>query len=230
MTRVSVQFDSNNNLLEQSNRFIPCIYIKDNHIVNSGGIHDIRISLAESESHLLSGLDSVNIIWIQIDDEIQDWLVIREKLTLLLKKIFSIKREAVIGFASKTLLFPAFKEGHLSHEFLSGILIELKYFGIPWISVPLSYKHADIFLEKNFYFGGVSYSPFVAFKNAGFNIQVEILNNIHNLNNETIFKAIGTSDPAECYFNYISFFEEIDAIYFGEETGNYFQFYNKVHG
>jgi hypothetical protein len=123
-----------------------------------------------------------------------------------------------IGFSGLSFLLPGNKEGHLSVEFLDGILPKTIKEKGKWISVPLMPQFSQYYLSEKHYIQSKPYRVFDAFQELGYKIQGE-MNDLSN--NDELLDDLNGETVNEKYINFINLFPKIERIHLLQEGSIY---------
>ena len=191
-------------------------------IIAISDVNKIRLSHQEIRSgiNLLPPENHVDTLWLDLGNQpVIDWLKFKRLLNYFSRHIFPFLGQFKnIGFSGLSFLLPGNKEGHLSVEFLDGILPKTIKEKGKWISVPLMPQFSQYYLSEKHYIQSKPYRVFDAFQELGYKIQGE-MNDLSN--NDELLDDLNGETVNEKYINFINLFPKIERIHLLQEGSIY---------
>ena len=191
-------------------------------IIAISDVNKIRLSHQEicSGINLLSPENHVDTLWFDLGNQpVIDWLQFKRLLNYFFRHICPLLDQCTdIGFSGLSFLLPGNKEGHLSVEFLDGILPKTIKEKGKWISVPLTPQFSQYYLSEKHYIQSKPYRVFDSFHELGYKIQGEI-NDLSN--KDDLLDDLNGETDSEKYLNFINLFPKIERIHLLQEGSIY---------
>lgn len=180
-------------------------------------VNKIRLSCQEIRSgiELLSSKNHVDTVWLDLGNQpVIDWLRFKKLLVCFSRRIHPLLDQFNgMGFSGLTFLLPGNKEGHLSVEFLAGILPEILRRKGKWIGVPLTPLLSEYYLAEKHYIRSQPFKAFDAFVKLNFKIQGMVDQSyVKNAQAHNLLADLPGNNLTEKYFSFINMFPHISRI------------------